>query len=214
VVMEYANDSDLLSYLNRNINKLTWKMKLQLLGDIANCLLTMIYEYEMVHCNLHGSNIVLHKTDPTKVLSKPFLCGFSLSHTIGSESDSNIQGVLPFIAPEVFSTHKFTPESDIYSFGIIMYLVATGELPLRDRLFDKNLACDIMGGLRPAMPHSAPEEYKKLAENCCNADPGKRPKIRDEVDLLIGKVEKDEADDVWNTIYHNVIKPLSLWKGI
>ena len=28
------------------------------------------------------------------------------------------------------------------------------------------------------MPDSAPEEYKKLAEQCCDADPDKRPDTR------------------------------------
>jgi len=33
---------------------------------------------------------------------------------------------------------------------------------------------DIMGGLRPSMPDCAPEEYKKLAKRCCDADTDKR----------------------------------------
>src|SRR6185369_13593157 len=90
-------------------------------------------------------------------------------------SDSTIRGVLPFVAPEVFHTCKFTQKSDVYSFGIIMYLIATGESPFRDRQFNRDLVCDILGGLRPLMPDSAPEEYKKLAERYCDADPDKRP---------------------------------------
>ena len=89
--------------------------------------------------------------------------------------ESTIRGVLPFIALEVFHTGKFTQKSDVYSFGIIMHLVATGEPPFRDRQFDRDLVCDIMGGLQPSMPYSAPVKYKKLAERCCDADPAKRP---------------------------------------
>ena len=35
VVMQHANNGSLLSYLDQNINKLTWKMKLRHLEDIA-----------------------------------------------------------------------------------------------------------------------------------------------------------------------------------
>ena len=82
-----------------------------------------------------------------------------------------------------------------------MYLIATGKPPFRDRLFDGSLICDIMAGLRPTMPDSAPSEWKKLAEQCCDADPDKRP---DALILLrdIRKLCEDESDNnAWNTIY-------------
>ena len=66
------------------------------------------------------------------------------------------------------------------------------------------------GGLRPSMPDSAPEEYKKLAERCCGADPDKRPDavtLWSDIDRLIKEVDKD--DNTWNAVYHNDVKPLS-----
>ena len=172
IVMQYASNGSLLSYLNQNINTLTWKMKLQHLFKIATYLY-YIHHAGLVHCDLHGGNVVLH--DNTREIS-PLICDLGLSRSVNSRSsDSTIRGVLPFIAPEVFHTCKFTQKSDVYSFGIIMYLIATGEPPFRDRQFDKDLVRDIMGGLRPSMPDSAPEEYKKLAEWCCDADPDKCP---------------------------------------
>src|SRR6185369_1308699 len=172
IVMQYANNGSLLSYLDQNINKLTWMAKLYRLYNIA-WYLQSIHRVGLVHCDLHGGNIVMHnKTLRIDAL----ICDLGLSQSAYShQENSTVQGVLPFIAPEVFNTYKFTRKSDIYSFGIIMYLIATGEPPFRDREFDRDLVCDIMGGLRPTMPDSAPEEYKKLAERCCDADPDKRP---------------------------------------
>src|SRR6185312_5797679 len=110
-----------------------------------------------------GGNIVVRNDND------PLICDLGLSQSVNSrKSNPTIRGVLPFIAPEVFHTCKFTQKSDVYSFGIIMYLIATGEPLFRDREFDRDLVCDIMGGLRPSMPDSAPEEYKKLAERCCD----------------------------------------------
>src|SRR5437763_7793326 len=88
-----------------------------------------------------------------------------------------------------------------------MYLIATGEPPFRDRQFDRGLVCDIMGGLRPSMPDSAPEGYKEFAEWCCDADPDKRP----DANTLFSDIDKlvREANNTWNAIYHNDVKPLS-----
>jgi len=49
-----------------------------------------------------------------------------------------------------------------------MYLI---EPPFRDRQFDRDLVCNNMSGLGPSMPESTPEEYKKLGERRCDADP-------------------------------------------
>jgi hypothetical protein len=95
-----------------------------------------------------------------------------------------------------------------------MYLVATGEPPFRDRSFDMYLVCDILGGLRPTLPDSTPDGYKKLAEMCCDADPNKRPgyvgEVHDKIDNLIVEAENDKAGNgIWNNIYYNDIKPIS-----
>ena len=63
------------------------------------------------------------------------------------------------------------------------------------------------------MPDSAPEEYKKLAEWCCDADPDKRPKdswiLRSDIFKLVKLAEDNSNSNAWNTIYHNDVKPLS-----
>src|SRR6185436_5280730 len=60
-----------------------------------------------------------------------------------------------------------------------------------------------MGGLRPSMPDSAPEEYKKLAEQCYDADPDKRP----DANTLCNALQM--AVGMGNVIYHTDVKPLS-----
>src|SRR5438128_9761803 len=204
IVMQYANNGSLLSYLDQNINKLTWKMKLEYLWYIA-FYLSHIHHAGLVHCDLHGGNIVLY-------YDISCICDLGLSRSVNSgESNSTIQGVLPFIAPEVFHTRKFTQKSDVYSFGVIMYLIATGEPPFRDRQFDRDLVCKIMDGLRPSMPDSAPEEYKKLAERCCDADPDKRPDAGELFKDIYKLIEEAKNDNsyIWNAVYHNDVKPLS-----
>ena len=157
----------------------------------------------LVHCNLHGRNIILHN-------DHSFICDFGLLRSVNSVIR---ESVLPFIAPEVYHTRKFTTESDIYSFDIIMYLIATGEPSFTDRQFDRDLVCDIMGGLQPLMPDSAPEEYKELAEQCCDADPDKRQTAQilyEHIARLVRDVDKNNSDDnPWNAVYHNDVKPLS-----
>ena len=112
--MQYANNGSLLSYLHQNINKLTWMDKLRCLERIA-CRLLTIHSTGLLHCDLHGGNIVMHNTHNIE----PLICDLGLSRSVNSrQPNSTIRGVLPFIAPEVFHTCKFTQKSDVYSLCI------------------------------------------------------------------------------------------------
>jgi len=118
-IVQYANNGSLLSYLDQNINKLTWRMKLLCLQEIAMYLKSIHY-VGLAHCDLHGGNIVLYGSNGDTEL---FICDLGLSQSVNSrESNPTIQSVLPFIAPEVFHTCKFTQKSDLYSFGITVNL--------------------------------------------------------------------------------------------
>jgi hypothetical protein len=94
-----------------------------------------------------------------------------------------------------------------------MYQIADGEPPFRNWLSNDNLlAMRICNGLRPEMPDSAPDEYKRLAETCCDADPNNRPEDARELWKIIDKLIKgiNNEDSVWNTIYYKKnIRPLS-----
>src|SRR6185503_2892421 len=99
IVMQYANNGSLLSYLDQNINKLTWKMKLQHLLDIARYLKNM-HLMGLLHCDLHDGNIVLHND---MLGTRSLICDLGLSQSVNSrQQNSTIRGVLSFIAPEVF----------------------------------------------------------------------------------------------------------------
>jgi len=209
MAMQYANNGSLLSYLHHNISKLTWKMKFTLLKDIAR-LMHCVHYNELMHCDLHCGNIVFHDDGETV---KPFICDLGLSKTENANSKT-VYGVLPYVAPEVLHARKFTRKSDVYSFGILMILIASGEPPFRDKVFELSLALEICQGLRPAMPESAPEEYKEIAEWCCNGDPNKRPSAFELHNRMIAfskTLDKGNSDgNEWNTIYNaKKMKPLS-----
>ena len=70
IVMQYANNGSLLSYLDKNNNKLTWMMKLRRLQCIA-WYQNIIHSAGLVHCDLHDGNIVLHGCDDK---TEPLVC--------------------------------------------------------------------------------------------------------------------------------------------
>ncbi|RGB38857.1 hypothetical protein C1646_755177 [Rhizophagus diaphanus] len=89
------------------------------------------------------------------------LCG-----EVGILDETKIYGVLPYVAPEVLRRKSYTQESDIYSFGMIMYFVATGRQPFYNRAHDHLLALDICKEVRPEINEpEAPRCYIDLMKN-------------------------------------------------
>src|SRR6185295_4233667 len=86
-----------------------------------------------------------------------------------------IFGVVPYLAPEVLSKKPYTKESDIYSFGMIMWEHTTGKKPFHDRPHNYFLISDILNGARPQITDDTPEFYAKLMKRCWDHNPENRP---------------------------------------
>ncbi|RGB29888.1 kinase-like domain-containing protein, partial [Rhizophagus diaphanus] len=141
--------------------------KLKLLVSLANGLQT-IHEAGLVHRDLHAGNILIGYDN------NAYLADLGLSCLENEQQSKFNYGVLPFIAPEVLRNCKYTFASDVYSFGIIMWMLTSGQHPFAD---NKNefLGVEICKGKRPNVIEETPECYRELMERCWNPDPSKRP---------------------------------------
>ena len=86
-----------------------------------------------------------------------------------------VYGVLPYVAPEVLNGKPYTIASDIYSFGVLMSVISTGQQPFYNIANDRNLAFKICEGVRPGFSMNTPKFYIELAYKCMDANPDKRP---------------------------------------
>ncbi|GBB84723.1 hypothetical protein RclHR1_01130018 [Rhizophagus clarus] len=99
------------------------------------------------------------------------LCG-----EVDNIDKEKIYGVMPYVAPEVLRGKPYTQAADIYSFGMVMYFIATGRQPFAARAHDEFLALDICEGVRPELNElEAPKFYIQLMKRCWDTDLNKRP---------------------------------------
>ena len=110
-----------------------------------------------------------------------------ISEKIGKIYNNENYGIIPYMAPEIFQGQKYTKESDIYSFGMIMWEFMTARRPFWDRNHDIDLIIEICDGLRPPIVTNAPEGYIELMKECWYSDPKKRPTAT-EINKKIGNM--------------------------
>ncbi|EXX70515.1 Rad53p [Rhizophagus irregularis DAOM 197198w] len=172
MILEYADLGDLSYRINKNKN-FDWSKKLNKLMYIINGL-KEIHQKKMVHRDFHTGNI-LFKTGKNIGLDIR-ISDMGLSGKVGN-IDNEICGVMPYIAPEVLRGNPYTQAADIYSFGMIMYFIATLRQPFQNCAHDIYLALDICEeNKRPEINKlEAPECYIDLMKRCWDPDPNNRP---------------------------------------
>jgi serine/threonine protein kinase len=136
--------------------------------------LVKIHEKKMVHRDFHIGNILL-ESNIALYISDMGLCG-----EVGNVDATKIYGVMPYVAPEVLRGKPYTQAADIYSFGMIMYFLATGRQPFADCAHDQDLALSVCNGIRPEITEKdAPKYYIDLMKKCWDPNPDNRPNARE-----------------------------------
>src|SRR5688572_677070 len=136
--------------------------------------LIKIHEKKIVHRDFHTGNILFrggYVNGHYSYISDMGLCG-----EVDNIDPTKIYGVMPYVAPEVLRGKPYTQAADIYSFGMVMYFVATLRQPFSDRAHDQDLALSICNGIRPEITEKeAPKCYIELMQKCWDPNPDNRP---------------------------------------
>ncbi|CAG8651925.1 3593_t:CDS:2, partial [Diversispora eburnea] len=89
LVLQYAKDGDLRTYLRNNFDRLDWKIKIKMAKDITSGLLC-IHEENIVHKDLHSKNILVHG-------ERLLIADLGLSQSLDSNSISVGGGMLAYV---------------------------------------------------------------------------------------------------------------------
>ncbi|GBC12383.2 kinase-like domain-containing protein [Rhizophagus irregularis DAOM 181602=DAOM 197198] len=171
-------DASLREYLQKNNSQLMWKERIQIASDIVVALKS-IHDENKVHRNLHSGNIFFKQANQRFGIGDLGFCGPVIDQPLKS-----IYGNLPYIAPEVIAGKEYTFASEIYSVAILLWEIASGQIPFIDLEHDHQLATLIVKGIRPRMVPAIPLEYKNLMKQCWDSDPSKRPDINKLADRI------------------------------
>jgi len=190
-VMKYYENGNLYQYLDYVKGVISWRDMIDMLWGIS-CGLEKIHAQGLFHGNLHGGNLLIEEENVSTdaKLADVGFYGPVSNNSSFKRNNNKIYGVLPFIAPEILQLPSSSSDdydyndkqycylkqkSDIYSFGITMWTLASGVKPWYERPHNERLAIDICNGLRPKDIPNMPKYYKDLMEKCWHPSWKQRP---------------------------------------
>jgi serine/threonine protein kinase len=87
-----------------------------------------LHRQQAVHCDLKPENVIL-RPDGSAVLIDLGLAWHARFPDLHAEEQRHAAGSMPFISPEQILGVRGDPRSDVFSLGVMLYELATGELP-------------------------------------------------------------------------------------
>ncbi|KAM3595209.1 uncharacterized protein V6R79_020088 [Siganus canaliculatus] len=140
----------------------------------------------IIHRDLKSSNILILERVEMEDLSNKTLkiTDFGLAREWHRTTKMSAAGTYAWMAPEVIRSSTFSKGSDIWSYGVLLWELLTGEVPFRG-IDGLAVAYGVaMNKLALPIPSTCPEPFARLMEDCWSPDPHSRPQFTAILDQL------------------------------
>ncbi|KAJ6836757.1 myosin-17-like [Iris pallida] len=176
LVYEYLPRGSLEDCLNNSPRLLTWQIRIRIVYEICSVLMFLhsMKPKPLVHGDLKPQNILLD-ADLHCRLSDFGLCRFlpEFSENTGAYLQTkSINGTDCYIDPDYLEFGKLTPGCDVYSFGVTILRILTGQPPFRickkvRRASRSNSLMTIVDSTAGDWPVEVAEYLAKSGVGCC-----------------------------------------------
>ncbi|KAM3958790.1 mitogen-activated protein kinase kinase kinase slipper isoform 2-T2 [Aphomia sociella] len=141
----------------------------------------------LIHRDLKSSNVLLSEAilpDDTLEDKTLKITDFGLAREVYKTTRMSAAGTYAWMPPEVIKNSTFSHASDVWSYGVLLWELLTGETPYKgiDALA---VAYGVaINKLTLPIPSTCPEPWKVLMEACWRSNPRERPQFPEILEQL------------------------------
>ncbi|XP_020112624.1 U-box domain-containing protein 33-like [Ananas comosus] len=209
LVYEYLPSGTLKQQL---VRALSWQDRVRILGEQRSALICLHTNkpYAIIHADLKPQNILLDENNISRLgdfgTARAILNDPSNQETICRKT--NPMGTTGYMDPIFLMTGELTPQSDVYSYGVVTLQLLTGllELNIAEQVEEglrRGVARQILDGSAGDWPAVQAEKLLRLALRCCSLERKQRPSLESKewrtLDILramAGKSRKLESTSI------------------
>ncbi|XP_074283956.1 uncharacterized protein LOC141608509 [Silene latifolia] len=211
IVTEFLPRGSLFRLLQRSKSKLDWRRRIHMALDIAR---GMNYLHNcnppIVHRDLKSSNLLVDKNWSVKVAD------FGLSrvkHETYLTTKSG-KGTPQWMAPEVLQNERSNEKSDLYSFGVVLWELATQKVP-----WENLNAMQVIGAVgfmnqRLNIPDDVDPMWASMIESCWHSEPQSRPTFQELLEKLKNMQKQYAIQSLAARVTSTDLPPKQVWSPL
>ncbi|XP_021111513.1 tyrosine-protein kinase Fer isoform X3 [Heterocephalus glaber] len=187
IIMELVPGGDFLSFLRKKKDELKLQ---QLVTFSLDAAAGMFYleSKNCIHRDLAARNCLVGENNVLKISD----FGMSRQEDGGVYSSSGLKQIpIKWTAPEALNYGRYSSESDVWSFGILLWETFSLGICPYPGMTNQQAREQVERGYRMSAPQQCPEDISKIMMKCWDYKPENRPKFSDlvrELDIIKRKI--------------------------
>uniref|UniRef100_A0A0D9X5H6 non-specific serine/threonine protein kinase n=1 Tax=Leersia perrieri TaxID=77586 RepID=A0A0D9X5H6_9ORYZ len=179
IVTEYAKGGSLRNFLSRRQNRsVPLKLAVKQALDVARGM-SYVHGLGFIHRDLKSDNLLIAGDKSIKIAD------FGVARIeVKTEGMTPETGTYRWMAPEVIQHRPYDQKVDVYSFGIVLWELVTGNLPFANMTAVQAAFAVVNKGVRPAIPYDCLPALAEIMTRCWDANPDSRPPFTEVVSML------------------------------
>ncbi|XP_072031730.1 mitogen-activated protein kinase kinase kinase 21-like [Amphiura filiformis] len=203
IILELCEGGSLREYLDQNTNKPLSKLIAHCWVEEAALAIQVLKENNVIHRDIKSHNFLITRSKSLK------LTDFGISKISDVTVTTEVKGTWAWVAPEVFTEHHLSPQSDIYSYGIVVWEIFTTQTPFKGCEYQNVMWRVCIKKERPQIPDDCPEEIARLLHQCWLEDRRARP----DIGVIVGLVtayRKTIQEASSESLYENAFTEIAI----
>ncbi|KAL0970403.1 hypothetical protein UPYG_G00241460 [Umbra pygmaea] len=159
----------------------------------------------VIHRDLKSNNILLAQPMENDCMEGITLkiTDFGLAREWHKTTKMSTAGTYAWMAPEVIKSSTFSKGSDVWSYGVLLWELLTGEVPYRG-IDGLAVAYGVaVNKLTLPIPSTCPEPFAQLMEECWDQEPHHRPNFDSILDQLMA-LERQVMEEMPQDSFHSL----------
>ncbi|KAH9662510.1 serine/threonine-protein kinase STY17 [Citrus sinensis] len=178
IVTEFMARGSIYDFLHKQKGVFQLTSLLKVAIDVSKGM-NYLHQNNIIHRDLKTANLLMDENGVVKVADFGVARVQAQSGVMTAET-----GTYRWMAPEVIEHKPYDYKADVFSFGIALWELLTGELPYAGLTPLQAAVGVVQKSLRPTIPKHAHPRLAELLERCWQHDPTQRPNFSQITDIL------------------------------